>query len=112
MSKDAWKAAATTDALFPDDLEEEGPLCVVGPPIDAENVETDAVQFGTVAELDGDHHDAQYLVTPQRLKALIASAWREEEERAVFEVTHAEKGPKDHDPWEIEGRVIENGDAL
>lgn len=114
MSKDAWRSSATTDVLFPDDLEGYGPLCVVGEPIDAADTDTDTVTYGTVAELHGDHHDEDYLVAPKQLRSLIADAWRPNEHRAVFEITGAEKEDEHRDdaPWIIEGRVIEEGDPL
>ena len=112
MTEDAWRSSATTDVLFPDDLEGCGPLQVVGEPLDADEAETDTVRYGTVALLDGDHHDAEYLVAPRQLRELIADAWRDDVDAATFEVLSAEKGPADDDEWEIDGRVIENGDHL
>lgn len=111
MSKDAWRAAATTDVLFPDDLAGYGPIAVTGPPIPADEAETDTVDYGTLAALSAEH-DEEYLVCPQQVRSLIADAWRDDEERAVFEVLETEKGPGDSDPWQIDGRVVENGDPL
>jgi len=113
MTEDAWRSSATTDVLFPDDVEGFGPLCVVGEPIDATEADTDTVQYGVVAELDGDHHQEDYLVAPRQLRALIADAWRPDDQLAAFEVTGTEKsGPADDAEWDIEGRVIEDGDPL
>jgi len=112
MSRNAWRESATTDVVFPDDVEGYGPLCVVGAPMDAEEADTDTVTFGTVAAL-ADEHPEKYLVCPKALRSLIADAWRDDEGCAVFEVTEAEKsGPSDDAPWLIEGRVIEDGDPL
>lgn len=112
MSKDAWRKAATTDVLFPDDVEGYGPLQVDSPPIDAEEADTDTVQFGTVAALSSEHAE-KYLVAPKQLRGLIADAWREGEGFAAFEVTKAEKdGHEDDSEWIIEGRVINDGDPL
>jgi len=113
MTEDAWRSSATTDVLFPDDLEGYGPLSVVGEPIDAAETETDTVTYGVVAELDG-HHDEDYLVAPKQLRGLIADAWRPDDDRAVFEILSVEKEDEHRDdaPWLIDGRVIENGDPL
>jgi hypothetical protein len=113
MTEDAWRESATTDVLFPDDLAGYGPVVVVGEPLAASDVDTDTVEFGTVAELDGDHHDADYVVAPQQLRAAIADAWRPDEGVAALEVTEAEKaGHSDDAPWEIEHRTINDGDPL
>jgi len=113
MTQDAWRSSATTDVLFPDDIEGYGPLCVVGEPVDAADTETDTVQYGVVAELDGDHHSEDWLVAPKQMRAIIADAWRPDEGLAAFEVTAAEKdGSGDHAAWIIEGRIIEDGDPL
>jgi hypothetical protein len=114
MTRDAWRSSATTDVLFPDDLEGYGPLCVTGEPIDAADAETDTVTYGVVAALDGQHHDEDFLVAPRQLRALIADAWRPDEGCAVFEIEVAEKEDQHRDdaPWLIQGRVIENGDPL
>ena len=113
MSRDAWRDSATTDVLFPDDLEGFGPIAVVGPPLDADEADTDTVQYGVVAELSGDYHEADYVVCPKELRSLIADAWRDDAGMATFEVTHAEKeGHADDSPWSIEGRCLENGDPL
>lgn len=112
MSRDAWRESATTDVLFPDDLEGYGPVAVTGPPIDAGEADTTTVQFGTVAELDSSHSE-DYVVCPRQLRSLIADAWRDDIEAATFEVTSAEKdGHADDSPWVIEGRCITNGDPL
>lgn len=113
MSRDAWRNSATTDVLFPDDVEGYGPICVVGEPIPAEETDTDTVQYGTVAALAGEHHDEDYLVAPRQLRALIADAWRDGDGLATFEVVSAEKdGDADDSEWNIEGRVLEEGDPL
>jgi len=113
MSRDAWRSSATTDVLFPDDLAGFGPLCVVGEPVDAAETDTDTVEYGVVAELDGDHHEERFLVAPQQLRHLIADAWRPDDGMAVFEVETAEKsGSGDHAAWTIEGRIIDDGDPL
>jgi len=113
MTEDAWRSSATTDVLFPDDVEGYGPLCVVGEPLEATEIETDTVEYGVVAALAGEHHHEDYLVAPRQLRLLIAEAWRPDDGFATFEVTDAEKsGPADDAEWEIEGRVIENGDPL
>lgn len=112
MSEDAWRESATTDVLFPDDFEQYGPICVTGPPIDASEADTDTVQYGTLAELHGEEHDEDYLVAPQQVRKLIAEAWREDDDLAVIEIFETTKGPKESDPWEIDGRVVENGDML
>lgn len=114
MSEDAWRESATTDVLFPDDLEGYGPIAVVGAPLDAADADTDTVSYGTVAELDGDHHDADYVVAPKRLREIIADAWGVyTDDAAVFEVTDAEKpGHADDAPWQIEARILEDGDPL
>jgi hypothetical protein len=112
MTEDAWRDSATTDVLFPDDVEGYGPLCVEGEPIPAEEADTDTVQYGTVAALNG-HHDEDYLVAPKAIRSLIADAWRSDDGIAAFEVTSAEKdGHADDSPWVIEGRVIDDGDPL
>jgi hypothetical protein len=112
MTEDAWRKSATTDVLFPDDVEERGPLCVVSEPLEADEIDTDTVQFGLVAELDG-HHAEDYLVTPRQLRELIAEAWRPDASAAAFEVLEAAKdGQKEDSEWQIEGRVIEEGDPL
>lgn len=112
MSEDAWRSSATTDVLFPDDLEGYGPLCVSGEPLDAADVGTDTVQHGIVAALDGEQHDEDYLVCPRQLRQIIADAWRPEAGLAAFEIQSAEKGPADDDEWQIGARIIENGDPL
>jgi len=113
MTEDAWRSSATTDVLFPDDVEGYGPLCVVGEPLDAEDADTDTVRYGVVAALAGEHHDEDYLVAPKQLRALIADSWRPDDGLAAFEVLTAEKnGHEDDAEWEIEGRVIEDGDPL
>lgn len=114
MTEDAWRESATTDVLFPDDLEGYGPICVVGAPIDAAETDTDTVQYGTVAELDGDHHEADYVVAPKQLRGAIADAWGVyADDCAVLEVVEAEKdGHADHSPWVIEARTLEEGDPL
>lgn len=113
MTEDAWRESATADCLFPDDVAGYGPLCVVGEPIDADDADTDTVEYGVVARLDGNHHEEDYLVAPRQIRALIADAWRPEEELAAFEVLDAEKdGHSDDSEWIIDGRVIENGDPL
>lgn len=113
MTEDAWRTSATTDVLFPDDLEGYGPFAVVGEPIPAEEADTDTVRFGTVAALDGEHHDEKYVVAPRQLRRAIADAWRPDEGMAALEVTAAEKnGTADDSEWVIEHRVIENGDPL
>lgn len=113
MTRDAWRSSATTDVLFPDDLAGYGPIQVVGEPLAAEDAETDTVEFGVVARLDGDHHEEEFLVAPRQLRGLIADAWRDDLDAATFEILEAEKaGPEDDAEWEIDGRVIENGDHL
>ena len=112
MTEDAWRSSAKTDVLFPDDVEEHGPLCVVGEPLEADEIETDTVQYGLVAELDGDHHDEDYLVAPRQLRSLIAEAWRSDDGFATFEVLEVAKGDQEDSEWEIDGRVIEDGDPL
>lgn len=113
MTKDAWRKSATTDVLFPDDLEGYGPIQVVGEPIDAADTDTDTVQYGQVAQLDGDHHDAKYVVTPKQLRAAIADAWRVGDGYAALEVLSAEKaGPADDAEWQIEARSVGDGDPL
>jgi hypothetical protein len=113
MTEEAWRQSATIDVLFPDDIEGHGPIYVVGEPIDADEADTDTVEYGTVAALEGDHHVADYIVTPRQLRGLIADAWRDDDELAAFEVLNAEKdGNADDSEWMIDGRVIENGDPL
>lgn len=113
MTEKAWRESATSDVLFPDDVEQYGPLCVVSEPLDAKEVSTDTVTFGVVAELDGDHHDEDYLVCPREMRELIAEAWRPDDGFAAFEVLSVEKdGNKDDSPYRIDGRVIEHGDPL
>lgn len=107
MSKgDEWRESATKDVLFPDDLAGYGVITVVSAPLQASDVETDTVQFGTVAELHGDHHDADYVVAPQQLRAAIADAWRPDDDMAVLEILDAEKGPADDDPWRIDAKAV------
>jgi hypothetical protein len=113
MTESAWRSSATTDVLFPDDVEGYGPLCVVGEPLDAEDADTDTVRYGVVAALAGEHHDEDYLVAPRQLRELIAEAWRPDDGCAAFEVLSAEKsGDAEDAEWTIDGRVIENGDPL
>lgn len=112
MTEDAWRESATTDVIFPDDVEGFGPLCVVGEPLSAEEADTTTVEYGVVAAL-ADQHPEKYLVAPRQLRQLIAEAWRPEEGIAAFEVTTAEKaGDSADSEWQIEGRIIENGDPL
>jgi hypothetical protein len=112
MTEDAWRESATTDVLFPDDVEQCGPLCVVGEPIDAADADTDTVEYGVVAELDT-YHSEDYLVAPRQLRALIADAWRPDDDLAAFEVLEAAKdGHADDAEWQIDGRIIEDGDPL
>jgi len=113
MTRDSWRDSATTDVLFPDDLSGYGPICVVGEPVDAGETETDTVQFGVLAELDGDHHSEDWVVAPKQLRSLIADAWRSDEGLATLEVLDAHKdGDADDAEWVIEGRVVEDGDPL
>jgi hypothetical protein len=112
MSEDAWRESATIDVLFPDDLASSGVLVVTSPPIDAAETDTDSVEYGVVAELDGDRHGADYVVCPLQLRSLIADAWRSDEDRAVMEILETDKGPRDDDEWEIDGRIVEDGDPL
>ena len=112
MTKSEWRNSATTDVLFPDDIEEYGPLYVSSPPLDAEEISTDTVQFGTVAKLDENEHQEDFLVCPRQLRSLIADAWRPDDGFAAFEVLSAEKGPQEDDEWSIEGRDIQEGDQL
>jgi len=113
MTEDAWRSSATSDVLFPDDVEGYGPLCVVGEPLDAEETDTDTVQYGVVAALAGEHHDEDYLVAPRQLRELIAEAWRADDGLSAFEVLEAEKdGHAEDAEWNIDGRVIEDGDPL
>lgn len=113
MSEDAWRESATTDVLFPDDLEEYGPFAVVGEPIPASEADTDTVEYGVVAELAGEHHGEDYVVAPKALRGAIADAWDPDRGLAVLEVTEAEKaGHADDAPWVIEARTIEDGDPL
>jgi hypothetical protein len=114
MTKDAWRDSATTDVLFPDDLEEKGPISVVGPPLEADEIDTNTVTYGTVAELDGDHHDADYVVCPKALRSAIADAWGVyADDCAVLKVVAAEKdGHEDDAPWVIEAETLEMGDPL
>jgi len=112
MTQDAWRSSATTDVLFPDDLEGYGPIQIVGEPLDAEDADTDTVRYGVVAELDGDHHEADYVVAPKQLRGAIADAWRPDEGFAALEVLDAEKPPEPDAEWQLETRSIENGDLL
>lgn len=101
MTRDAWRKSATKDVLFPDDLPGRGPVTVVGEPLDAEEIESDTVQYGTLAEL-ANGHGAEYVVCPVALRDEIATRWIVDEESATFEVLEASRGPDEHDPWTFE----------
>lgn len=101
MSEDAWRESATKDVLFPDDLPGRGPVRVVGEPLEADQIETDSVEHGIVAELH-ETHAAEYVICPLALREEIAERWKNGS--STFEVLEAERGPKDHDPWEFEFR--------
>lgn len=112
MSRTAWRKSATTDVLFPDDLAGYGPVCVVGEPLEAEEAETDTVEYGVLARL-AEGFPEEYLVAPKAVRALIADAWRDDDDLAYFEVLEAEKdGEEEHAEWSIEARILEDGDPV
>lgn len=100
----AWSESAQNDVLYPDDLAERGPVKVVSEPIEAEDVDVDGADHGTLAELAGDS-PPHYLVCPQQLREELGERWDEETETSTIEVVEATRGPHDHDPWEFEFRV-------
>jgi len=108
----AWSDSATKDVLYPDDLPGYGPVQVVSEPIEAEDVPSEEARYGLFAELGGDS-PPQYMATPIQVRSLIGDAVESEGGLpVVVEVFEAERGPSDDDPWEIDGRVVEDGDPL
>lgn len=108
----AWSESTEKAVLYPDDLPEHGPLSIVSEePLSAEDVPHEEARFGSWAELHEDHA-AEYIATPEAVRTLIGAAVEEQGFPCTIEVLEAERGPRDHDPWKIEGRIVEDGDPL
>lgn len=108
--------ATTKDVQYPDDL--RGDKWTI-----LDYLYWDAAEESDAEELPD---DAQYgLWMPVKKAGTDAETWascpaalREElEERGVeegdtFEVLEIEKGPRDHDPYAVDLRILEDGDAI
>lgn len=99
----AFSDSVKDDVLFPDDLPGQGRLQLVSDgPIPAEEVPYDDAKYGLWIEVDGD----RFASAPEQLREFLGNAVEEHGTTdLVFEVLEAERGPRDHDPWELEARV-------
>lgn len=104
-----WTKSTEKDVLYPDDLAGRGPLWILAKkPLEADEVPHDDARFGKWAELH-EADPAEYLAAPRQIRALIGDAWEENRDADVIgiEILEAERGPEDHDEWEIEGYVLD-----
>lgn len=104
-----WTQSTEKDVLYPDDLAGRGPLWIVAQePLEADDVPHDDAQYGMWAELPEDD-PAEYLAAPRQIRELIGEAWEERPDAELLgiEILEAERGPQDHDEWEIEGKTLD-----
>lgn len=95
----AWKDSVTGDVLYPDDLEGRNLELVSEGPIDAENVDHDDANYGMWMRVSNGERK-YWAVCPSALREEFGEV--EAEPGHAFRVESIEKGPKDHDPYEIE----------
>lgn len=94
------------EVLYPDDLTGIDHLETAHlTPLEAEEVDHENAQFGQFVELNGDG-PPHWAAAPRQLREFLANAYDEHgSEEIGFRVTEAERGDRDHDPWEIEAQV-------
>lgn len=109
-----WTKSTESDVLYPDDLPGLGLVEIQSSaPVSADDVDVDGADYGlwcqvTVAGTDS----TRWMACPRAIRSLIGEAIETVPDHPVIEVTEATRGPQDHDPWEIDGRVYDEGDPI
>lgn len=108
-----WKESTVKEVLYPDDLQGRGPIEIVSEePIEADEVPIDDARYGLWAEV-AEGHDFRYIAAPRQVRELIGEAIEQNGGLpVVIEVLEIDRGPLDHDEWEVEGRILEEGDPI
>lgn len=103
-----------SDVLYPDDLPGIGLVEVLSSaPVDADDVDADGADYGLWCRvLPAGRDSEKWMACPRAIRALVGEAIETDPDNPVIEVTEATRGGNDHDPWEIEGRVYEEGDPV
>lgn len=95
----AWKDSVTGDVLYPDDLEGRNLELVEARPFEAEEVDHDDANYGMWMRVS-DGERKYWAVCPSALREELGEIGAEEGH--FFRINEIEKGPMDHDPYEIE----------
>lgn len=102
------------DVWYPDDLPDLGRIELVSDaPESADEVPYDDAQFGQWVEVENGEGTV-WAAAPEQLRSFLGASIEEHETTdLVFEVVDCEKGPADHDPYEVEAKLTHvEGEAL
>lgn len=105
MTGNPFTESVDDGVLYPDDLEGKTLELVGDRPVEADEVDHENAQYGMFVQVD-DGTGEKWASAPRGLREFLGHAVEEHGTTdLVFLVSEVEKGPRDHDPYEVDARV-------
>lgn len=104
--------SATDDVLYPDDLPGRKFKLIGDEPIKASEIDHRDAKYGYFTEVRSTEQNRVWISSPKQLRLWIGNHYNPLKSGTWFEVLDVNEGELEHDEYEIEARLVQEGDPL